>query len=96
MNCKPSLAKLQAACDAFNAAVPVGSSVVVTLDRGEKRITNTRSAAQVLSGHSAVIWLDGVSGCYLLDRITVQRAEQVRYEHRLVEQQLNAGPGGAA
>ena len=31
--------------------------------------TRTRSEAQVLSGHSAVIWLDGVRGCYLLDRV---------------------------
>ncbi|WP_374650281.1 hypothetical protein [Rhizorhabdus sp.] len=33
-------------------------------------ITRTRSKAEVLSGHSAVIWLDGISGCYLLDRVT--------------------------
>ncbi|MDP1611680.1 MAG: hypothetical protein Q8M11_11530, partial [Sulfuritalea sp.] len=32
--------------------------------------TKTRSDAQVLSGHSAVIWLENVSGCYLLDRVT--------------------------
>ena len=68
---KPDVAKMQATCDAFNAANPVGSSVFVRLDNNpEPFATKTRSEAQVLSGHSAVIWLDGVTGCYLLDRVT--------------------------
>ncbi len=40
--------------------------VVVILAENEYQ----RSDAQVLSGHSAVIWLENVSGCYLLDRVT--------------------------
>ncbi len=63
-------AKLQEACDKFNKAYPVGTGVNVLLDGGEIRQTVTTSEAQVLSGHSAVIWLKGVSGCYLLDRVT--------------------------
>jgi hypothetical protein len=63
-------AQLQVACDKFNAAHPVGAAVTVDLDGGEKRETVTTSEAQVLSGHSAVIWLKGISGCYLLDRVT--------------------------
>lgn len=60
----------QVACDRFNAANPVGSVVSVQLDGCDELFkTVTRSAAQVLSGHSAVIWLEGVSGCYLLDRV---------------------------
>ena len=66
----PSAAKLQAACDKFNAAHPVGAAVTVLLDGGEVRETVTTSEAQVLSGHSAVIWLKGISGCYLLERVT--------------------------
>lgn len=66
----PSAAQLQAACDKFNAAHEVGAAVTVQLDGGEVRETFTTSEAQVLSGHSAVIWLDGISGCYLLDRVT--------------------------
>jgi hypothetical protein len=42
----------------------------VLLDGGEVRETVTTSEAQVLSGHSAVIWLAGISGYYLLDRVT--------------------------
>lgn len=66
----PSAAQLQAACDKFNAAHQVGAAVTVQLDGGEVRETFTTSEAQVLSGHSAVIWLDGIRGCYLLDRVT--------------------------
>lgn len=66
---RPNLAKLQQQCDAWNAAHPVGCDVVLAHDNGTALPTKTRSEAQILSGHSAVIWLDGVSGCYLLDRV---------------------------
>ncbi len=66
----PSPAALQRQCDAFNARYPVGQKVSVRKDAGDGLITRTRSKAEVLSGHSAVIWLDGISGCYLLDRVT--------------------------
>ena len=67
-------AQLQAACDKFNAAHQVGAAVSVELDSGEVRETVTTSEAQVLSGHSAVIWLAGISGCYDLDRVTALKA----------------------
>lgn len=72
---KPDAKKLQAACDKFNAAHQVGAAVSVQLDGGEIRETVTTSEAQVLSGHTAVIWLDGVSGCYDLERVTPLKAE---------------------
>lgn len=71
----PPAAQLQEACDKFNAAHQVGAAVSVRLDSGEVRETITTSEAQVLSGHSAVIWLKGVSGCYLLDRVTPVAAQ---------------------
>lgn len=67
-------AKLQAKCDKFNAAHQVGASVSVKLDSGEVRETVTNSEAQVMGGHTAVIWLDGISGCYDLDRVTSLKA----------------------
>ncbi|MEX0142000.1 hypothetical protein MRBLMS1_002841 [Massilia sp. LMS1-1-1.1] len=67
-------AKLQAACDKFNAAHQVGAAVSVKLDSGEVRETITASEAQVLSGHTAVIWLDGIRGCYDLERVTALKA----------------------
>jgi len=67
---RPNPVKLQKQCDDFNERNPVGTSVKVKMDSGELRLTTTRSRAEVLSGHSAVIWLDGISGCYLLDRVS--------------------------
>lgn len=61
--------QLQEQCDAWNRNNDVGTNVNVKMDSGEIRKTKTRSAAQVLSGHSAVIWLEGITGCYLLDRV---------------------------
>jgi hypothetical protein len=70
MSRRPNTAKLQAACDSFNAKHPVGSPVMLRKDFVLEPVeTKTRSEAQVLGGHSAVIWLEGVSGCYLLDRV---------------------------
>lgn len=63
-------ARLEREVIIFNLACPVGSPVSVRLDSGEVRDTVTRSNAQVLSGHSAVIWLEGISGYYLLDRVS--------------------------
>lgn len=62
-------ARLQAECDAWNAKHAVGTVVDVTKDLGNVVRTKTRSEAQVLSGHTPVIWLDGISGCYLLERV---------------------------
>jgi len=60
---------LQGKCDAWNARYKVGQAVTVRQDSGYERVTKTSSPASVLSGHTAVIWLDGISGCYLLDRV---------------------------
>jgi hypothetical protein len=75
---RPDLKALQAQCDRFNATYPVGQFVTVRKDNGEGVITRTRAAAEVLSGHSAVIWLEGISGCYLLDRIVPMTGIQGR------------------
>ncbi|WP_063978321.1 MULTISPECIES: hypothetical protein [unclassified Ensifer] len=66
---RPNPVKLQAQCDAFNGQNAVGATVRVKKDSGEIVETTTRSRAEVLSGHSAVIWLEGISGCYLLNRV---------------------------
>lgn len=67
---------------AWNAANPIGTKVILTRDNGTEEHTATRSAAWVLSGHTAVVMVDGRSGCYLLDRI---RPEPPTVEpHRLL------------
>lgn len=72
---RPDTAALQQQCDRFNAHYPVGQVVTLRKDSGDGFATVTRSRAEVLSGHSAVIWLEGVSGCYQLDRVTPIVAE---------------------
>ena len=55
--------------DAWNKKYSIGQQVTVTKDMGEQVDTITLSEAEVLSGHTAVIWLKGISGCYLLERV---------------------------
>jgi hypothetical protein len=64
--------RLQQLCDDFNAAHPVGEAVWIRLDNGRQFLTETRARAEVLEGHSAVIWLKGLRGCYLLERVSVK------------------------
>lgn len=66
---KSTLAAMEMQVEAFNERHPVGQRVAVILDNRERKYTTTRSPASVLSGHSAVVWLDGMSGCYMLDRV---------------------------
>ena len=58
----------QKICDEFNTKYKVGTKGWIHFDSGEKKATHTTSKAQVIGGHSAVIWAKGISGCYLLNR----------------------------
>ena len=59
----------------WNIMHSVGTDVIVTKDDGTEIKTKTRSAAYMLGasgdypGHTAVIQLEGISGCYALDRV---------------------------
>lgn len=66
---RPNPKDIQNQCDAWNATNEIGAAVKVKLDSGEIRDTVTTTKAEILGGHSAVIWLEGVRGCYLLDRV---------------------------
>lgn len=68
MSKERSAARLQAICDAWNEANPVGARVVCLRDTGPV-FTTTRTPVQVLSCHTPVIWLSGISGCYDLERV---------------------------
>lgn len=50
----------------FNRKFPVGSEVFLRKDSGEVR-TRVQRPAIILSGHSAVAFFEGVSGCYAID-----------------------------
>lgn len=65
----PPLYALERQVDDWNAHHQLGTEVIVRRDSGQEVQTKTRSQAWVLSGHSAVIMVDGISGCYSLDRV---------------------------
>lgn len=51
---------------------PIGTQVIVTFDNGHEQLTRTRSEPDIVGGQQ-VIWLEGISGCYLLSRVRVAR-----------------------
>lgn len=60
-----------AAVHAFNNTNPVGTPVRYWkgVREGDGKTARTRTPAQLLSGHTAVVWLDGVSGCIALTHV---------------------------
>ncbi len=63
--------KEQKKVDNWNAKYSVGQKVIVKMDNGTEKHTETRHPASLLSGHTAVGWFKGISGCYMLDRARV-------------------------
>lgn len=66
---RKSLDQLQRECDRFNQRNVVGTPVVVTRDNGEQFHSTTTTHAQVLGGHTAVIWVQDGRSCIPLDRV---------------------------
>ncbi len=56
--------------DRWNADKAVGVPVTYLKDDGTQIKTATRTPAELLSGHTAVVWVDGIAGCVRLDRIS--------------------------
>lgn len=75
---RESVASMERRVDEWNANhQAMGVAVIVTLDDGKEYQTFTRGAAQMLSGHTPVIWLEGISGCCLLDRVREGRTREM-------------------
>ena len=76
---------LQSRCDQFNARWPIGTVVryYPVKGRPEYREGRTVAPAQVLSGHTPILWVDYTergcvaldSGCVALDNCKPQRAD---------------------
>ena len=60
---------LQQQADAWNQASPVGTTVEYRslIDGPVTFIGKTRSEAQILSGHTVVVWLEGKAGCVCVE-----------------------------
>lgn len=67
----------QRECDEWNRLYPVGQKVRIRFDSGQTSVTTTRSPAELLSGHTPVVWLEGVAGCCLLSRVSAETGEGV-------------------
>ena len=54
--------------DVWNRAVKVGDAVDYRgYPEAEPQRFQTRTVAQVLSGHTAVVWLEGKAGCVCIE-----------------------------
>ncbi len=62
---------LEQRCRAWNDTYPIGAEVEYHSVIGNRQcvLTRTNSAAYVLSGHTAVCFVDGVRGCVALDAL---------------------------
>ncbi len=70
-NKQRNIYKMQRECDDWNSRYPIGTDVLLDKDFVDELVpTKTKSKAQILSGHSVVIWLENISGCYLLSHVT--------------------------
>jgi hypothetical protein len=72
---------LKAECDNFDRRVKVGDAVdYYSHPNAEPQRFTTRTNASVLSGHTAVVWLEGKSGCVALRAIRALPDSQKREE----------------
>lgn len=62
--------KQRNACEKWNASNPIGTAVNLNRDDGSVQRSKTRSAAYVCESGYAVIFLEGVTGYYLLNRVS--------------------------
>jgi hypothetical protein len=69
MKARPIPRKVAAQCAEWNRLNPMGSEVIVTKDSGEEVRTKTRGEAYMSNSGHPVIFLEGISGYYLLDRV---------------------------
>lgn len=66
----PSPEQQQVEVDRWNIAHSIGDTVKVRLDDGTVKQTITESDAWLLGGHTAVILLKGITGGYMLSRVS--------------------------
>lgn len=70
MSAKHQARHEQRIADNWNARHPIGTPVQVCKDDRSVIATKTRTAAQLLGGHTAVVWIEGETSCYSLRRVT--------------------------
>jgi hypothetical protein len=56
----------------WNDEHPVGTPVTVKFDNCTTHKGVVRDKAILLNGHTAVVWVTGIAGCYAVDRVTAR------------------------
>ena len=64
-----SIDVMKSRCEVFNSLHPVGSPVTYINDVGKKIVTEVKHQAEVLQGHTAVVWIRDITGCVILHRV---------------------------
>jgi hypothetical protein len=66
-----SAAELEAECLRWNAEHPIGTEVIYhpVIGQAKGTKTKTRTGAYVMSGHTAVLFVEGHAGCVALDAV---------------------------
>lgn len=75
---KPSQKQMQAQVKRFNAALPPGSRVVAwkgVMGDGPGIEGEVRAPAYILSGHTPVVHITGISGCIALSHVIAAQAD---------------------
>jgi hypothetical protein len=71
---RPSQAAMEAACKAFNTSHPIGSKIWVAPGSREGRYVEVEvrePGAQVMSGHTVVVYVTGGHGCIALSHVCI-------------------------
>ncbi|MEV8248111.1 hypothetical protein AB0R01_30710 [Streptomyces rochei] len=70
----PTRSTPQQTADAWNATCPEGTAVRywTGLREGDGKTGQTRSQAEVLQGHTAVVWVTGHGACIALSHVEPQ------------------------
>jgi hypothetical protein len=98
---RPNQRKLQRQCDEWNARNPIGTEVryYPVADEVGYHKTRTRSEATILSGHTAVVWLDNIAGCVSLDHCGLEsesvQSFEAASEELPIRRRANAETGGS-
>jgi hypothetical protein len=91
--------ELENECNRFNVAIRIGDLVAyreVLRDDCPVQVFATRSPAQVLSGHSAVVWLTGKSGCVLISHCRKATRADVEAHERAMQEAAERASKDAA
>lgn len=59
-----------------NAAYGVGDKILVKQDDGSVKQWTMQAPASILGGHTAVIWAEEHSGCYIAERVIFPKKER--------------------